>query len=54
MISTILLVFAFVLFVLAGVGYPRESPPKYNLIGMGLALFVASILFGKLNLPNLP
>ena len=41
MISTILLVFAFVFFALAtfGIGHPR-----FNLIAAGLAFWVASIL----------
>ena len=54
MISTVLLVFAFVLFVLAALGIPRPPDPasKYNLIGAGLAFLVAATLFGKF--PNLP
>lgn len=41
MIGTILLVFAFVLFVLAGL---NVAHPKLNLIGLGLACWVLSIL----------
>lgn len=42
MISTILLVFAFVLFCVAAVGVP--SPPRFNLVAAGLAFWVLSIL----------
>ena len=52
MIGTILLVFAFVLFVLAGLGIPRPEPSRYNLIGAGLAFLAAAMLFSKF--PNLP
>jgi hypothetical protein len=38
MLSLILLVFGFVLFVLAGLGIP--SPPRFNLLGFGLACWV--------------
>jgi hypothetical protein len=46
MLTTILLVFAFVLFVLAALNIP--SPPRLNLVGAGLACWVASTLFGPL------
>ncbi|HEX3747566.1 MAG TPA: hypothetical protein VHW09_26710 [Bryobacteraceae bacterium] len=42
MLDTILLVFAFVLFVLAAVGIPSG---RYNLIGAGLACYIATMLF---------
>ena len=42
MIGLILLVFAFVLFVLAGLGLPQ--PPRVNYIGWGLALLVLAEL----------
>ena len=42
MINIILLIAAFVLFVLAGFGVPA----KWNLIGLGLACWVLSILLG--------
>jgi hypothetical protein len=44
MISLILLVAAFVLFVLAGIGLP---PSRYNLIGFGLACWVLSEILGR-------
>jgi hypothetical protein len=44
MLTTILLVFAFVLFILAALGVPL--PPRFNLIAAGLAFWVASVLFG--------
>jgi hypothetical protein len=41
MVSIILLVFAFVLFVLAGLGVPWTPQPwRFNLIGWGLACWV--------------
>lgn len=43
MIPTILLVFAFVLFVLATFGVGG----RFNLIAAGLACWVASLLFGR-------
>lgn len=46
MIGTILMVFAFVLFVLAAIGVP--TPPRYNLIAAGLACWMAALLFGRL------
>jgi hypothetical protein len=42
-LHTILLVFAFVLFVTAAAGVP--SPPRLNLLAAGLACWVASLLF---------
>lgn len=42
MFSTILLVAAFILFVLASLGVP--SPPRFNLMAAGLACWVLSIL----------
>jgi hypothetical protein len=42
LIGTILLVAAFVLFVLAAVGVP--SPSRFNLVAGGLACWVLSIL----------
>lgn len=42
MFSTILLVAAFILFVLAALGVP--SPPRFNLMAAGLACWVLSIL----------
>lgn len=41
-LDQILLVFAFVLFVLAALGVPTS---RYNLIGAGLACWVATLLF---------
>ncbi len=38
----ILLVFAFVLFVLAALGVPTS---RYNLIAAGLACYIATLLF---------
>ena len=38
MLTLILMVFGFVLFVLAGLGVP--SPPRFNLIGWGLACWI--------------
>lgn len=42
MFSTILLVAAFILFVLSALGVP--SPPRFNLMAAGLACWVLSIL----------
>lgn len=44
MLSTILLIFAFVLEVLAALGIPR--PPRFNLMAAGLACWILSILVG--------
>jgi hypothetical protein len=51
MVSLILLVFAFVLFVLAGLGLPQ--PARFNFIGWGLAcvVLVALLTRGGLILP---
>lgn len=46
MINTILLVFAFVLFVLAAFNVPA----RWNLVAAGLAFWVLSILLGGLHL----
>lgn len=48
MTSLILLVFAFVFFVLAGLGIP--SPPRFNLIGWGLACWVLAVIMGHSDL----
>lgn len=45
MLSTILLVAAFVLFLLAFVGVPSD---RFNLVAGGLACWVGSQLFGPL------
>jgi cell division protein FtsW (lipid II flippase) len=46
MISLILLVFGFVLFVLAGLGIPAPVPPsRYNLIAFGLACWILAEIF---------
>lgn len=47
MLTTILLVFAFVLFVLAAIGIP--TPPRFNLIAAGLACWVLSALVPALH-----
>ena len=44
LISTVLLVAAFILFILAALGVP--SPPRFNLMAGGLACWVLSILLG--------
>jgi len=46
MLSTIFLVAAFVLFLLAMLDVP--SPPRFNLMAAGLACWVAASLFGPL------
>lgn len=43
MLTLILLVAAFVLFLLAGIGVPAS---RYNLIGIGLACWVLSEILG--------
>ena len=48
MLTTILLVAAFVLFVLSAIGVP--SPPRFNLMAGGLACWVLSILLGAAHL----
>lgn len=41
MFSLILMVFGFVLFVLAGLGIPGPNPPsRFNLVSFGLACWV--------------
>jgi ABC-type transport system involved in multi-copper enzyme maturation permease subunit len=49
MLSTILLVFSFVLFVLAAFGVPNP-PQRWNLVAAGLAFWVLSILLGGIHL----
>jgi len=39
------MVFAFVLFVLSGLGIP--SPPRFNLLGFGLAFWILAELIGQ-------
>ncbi len=51
MLTTILMVFALVLFILAGLGIP--NPARVNFIGWGLACWVAAILFGGTVIPGL-
>ena len=46
MLATVLLVAAFILFVLATIGIP--APSRFNLVAGGLACWVGSILFGPL------
>jgi hypothetical protein len=43
-LTLILLVFAFVFFVLEGLGVP--SPPKLQFLGWGLALWVLAVILG--------
>lgn len=45
MVSLILLLFAFVLFVLAGLGLPQ--PARFNFIGWGLACMVLAEVLGR-------
>ena len=45
MIGTALLIAALVVFILATLGIP--SPPRVNLIALGLALYVAAAVFGR-------
>lgn len=45
MLTLILMVFGFVLFVLAGLGIP--SPSRFNLLAFGLAAWVLADLIGK-------
>lgn len=44
MISLVLLIAAFILFVLSALNIP--SPPRFNLLAAGLACWVLSELFG--------
>jgi hypothetical protein len=46
MLDLLLLVFAFVFFVIAAVGIPSG---RFNLIGAGLACWVATLLFHGLH-----
>jgi hypothetical protein len=46
MLTTILLVFSFVFFVLAAGNVPAH--PRLNYIGAGLACWIAATLFGPL------
>lgn len=46
MFATILMVAAFVLFVLATIGVP--NPPRFNLMSAGLACWVGALLFGPM------
>lgn len=48
MITTILLVFALVFFVLSAVGVP--NPPRCNFLAAGLACWVLSVLIGVAHL----
>ena len=48
MLSTILIVFAFVCEVLACVGIP--SPPRFNLMAAGLAFYFLSILLAGVHI----
>ena len=43
-LTIILLVFAFVFFVLEGLGIPQ--PPRFNFIGWGLACWVFAVILG--------
>lgn len=45
MVTLILLVAAFVLFVLSAIGVP--SPPRFNLMAGGLACWVLSVILGS-------
>ena len=44
-LKSILVVFAFVLFVIAAIPYPPTSPYTEKLIAAGLACWVGSLLF---------
>lgn len=44
MLSTALLIAAFVLFVIAAIGVPM--PPRFNLMAAGLACWTLSLLIG--------
>lgn len=46
MFATILMVAAFVLFVLSTIGVP--SPARFNLMSAGLACWVGALLFGPI------
>ena len=45
MLTLILMVFGFVLFVLAGLGIP--SPPRFNLMSFGLACWILAEILLK-------
>jgi len=45
-ITLVLLVAAFILFLLAALNVP--SPPRFNLLAAGLALWVLSMLIGNI------
>jgi len=44
-VSLVLLIAAFILFILAALNVP--SPPRFNLIALGLAMWVLSALVGN-------
>jgi len=44
-VSLFLLIAAFILFLLAALNIP--SPPRFNLLAFGLALWVLSLLIGN-------
>ena len=48
MLSTILLVVAFILFLLAAIGIPA-APPRFNLVAAGLACWVLASLVPMLH-----
>lgn len=48
MLGTILMVFAFVLFILARLNVP--AGPRFNLIGWGLACWVLDVLLAGVHL----
>lgn len=50
MLGNILMVAAFVLFVLSALGVP--SPPRFNLMAGGLACWVLAILIGGVHIPS--
>jgi len=45
MLALILLIFGFVLFVLAGLGVP--TPPRLNLLGWGLACVTLAVILER-------
>jgi hypothetical protein len=49
----ILVVFAFVLFVIAALAWAPTSPNWYRLIAAGLACYMASIIFGSTQVAHL-
>lgn len=46
MLGTILLVFAFVVAILASVGLPPATPPAWKLGWLAFSFFIAALLFG--------